>query len=401
MVDDSTLHSLPLSSIPHRTRRLLSCLLNSPKVILSDGPDRLPRDWRGLAFLVNITSEVESYIQQYADKTAKVLDIWQRNNANATVGDLLRNLELIDRHDVYDDVYDDLRDAINAEISGSRNNQLAIRTNSNSGLSTETDRDQITYDDRPGYAHIYDAIVLYADEDKGFVAEMLRRMAEAGYQICTVDDLQVGHSTQYAPVTQLIKERCRRIILVFSPEFFNSTGMSFYTDYAQADSIETEQRKIIPIMYRPCQPPSRLSYLAHYHKLFYHSHGRPMYDFWHKLKQSLEVARMFNGMQRQRQIRAAASPPQVNIDELPQENALSSSEDSLFLPRSDHSASMNALDTLNISSIDDNEDSRSLGTVSQISGTSETKKKKKGVLFKVSLPSSLFSRKKSKKAIAI
>ena len=44
MVDDTDIiQSLPLSCLPLKTRELLSFLLDTPKIIPNDGPDKLPR----------------------------------------------------------------------------------------------------------------------------------------------------------------------------------------------------------------------------------------------------------------------------------------------------------------------------------------------------------------------
>lgn len=67
------------------------------------------RDWRGLASLVNISSELESTIWHYNDKTGKVLELWMQSRAG-TVGELLEHLIALDRFDVYDDIIDSIRE---------------------------------------------------------------------------------------------------------------------------------------------------------------------------------------------------------------------------------------------------------------------------------------------------
>lgn len=82
------------------------------------------RDWRGLAYLVNVSSEKAAYIQLRPHKTAEVLEIWQKD-PSATVGHLLNHLERLDRYDVYDDLYDDLREAIKRkELLGKLSNSI-------------------------------------------------------------------------------------------------------------------------------------------------------------------------------------------------------------------------------------------------------------------------------------
>lgn len=380
MVDDTDIiQSLPLSCLPLKTRELLSCLLDTPKIIPNDGPDKLPRDWRGLAYLVNVSSEKAAYISLHPQKTTEVLEIWQKDQT-ATVGQLLNHLERLDRYDVYDDLYDDLREAIKRrELLVNRQNQIAINNNNNN-INHSNDEEKvfspITYDDVPGYEQHYDAFVLYAKEDKKFVDELLARMSAAGFQLCTEDRLQAGHMTPYAPVAQLISERCKRIILVCSPEFLSSQANTFYRDYAQAVSIESSYHKIIPIMYRDCQLPS---HLAFYHKLYYNEDERAMYDFWLKLKQSLELARHTPRPQYNNRINNTTmntSLPQIKIVELPSSKNIHDyiDENNLFLPTPPKSISMNDLDSLNVHTL--TADCNSLSSMSQKSVSSGKKKKK-------------------------
>lgn len=51
------------------------------------------------------------------------------------------------------------------------------------------------------------------------------------------DNLLPGYASQFPPVSKLISERCKRIVLVYSPEFLQCHDNSFFRDYAQALSI--------------------------------------------------------------------------------------------------------------------------------------------------------------------
>lgn len=149
-------------------------------------------------------------------------------------------------------------------------------------------------------------------------------------------------------------------------------------------------------MYRECQLPS---HLAFYHKLYYNEdEERALYDFWLKLKQSLELARV-GGPRRLLAAPAPApsSPRRLNIVELPPSSYLNDYfNENLFLPSTNRSISMNDLDSLNTDSMKG--DSRSLCSVSQRSGSSEEKKKKPGKLTRILNTLKL---KKQKKTIVI
>ncbi|CAH2074746.1 unnamed protein product, partial [Iphiclides podalirius] len=281
MNNEINLFDVPLSRLTNESRNLLSCLLNTTKIIASDGPEKLPRDWRGLASLAQISAEVASNINLYPDKTAKVLEIWMNHSQNtAYVGNLLQFLQRLDRYDVCDDCLELHRQGQLIDIPNENQAQVA--------LDIPDDDRLITYEDQKyGEPQFYHAFVLFAQEDKDFVDELLQRMRQENLRLCTLDDLLPGHATQYTPVSKLIKERCQRIILVCSPEFLRSPANSFYTEFAQAVGIENKERKIIPLMYRECHLPSPLSY---YHKLHYSPPGqKTSYDFWQKLSHSLQV----------------------------------------------------------------------------------------------------------------
>lgn len=395
--DLGRIKSLPLSCLPLRTRELLSCLLDTPKIIPTDGPVKLPRDWRGLADLVNVSSERAAYIRLQPQKTVKVLEIWQKDSS-ATVGHLLQHLERLDRFDVYDDLCDDLKDVMSKgelldKPQVNEQNQIAINNNhinnnnhhnNTSSNDEEREFDPITFDDGPDYEHHYDAFVLYAKEDQKFVDELLTRMSAEGFQLCTADRLQPGHATPYAPITKLMLERCKRIILICSPDFLLIKSNKYYSEYAQAVSIESHTHKIIPIMYRECTLPSNLAF---YHRLHYNENEeRAMYDFWLKLKQSLQFARATPSRPRianNNNLSASrlngTTIPQVKIVELPPSNVIPDySDDQLFLP-SPLTTSL-SMSSLNVKAA---ADTNSLSSISQQSVTSNKKKKKSKIIRRV------------------
>ncbi|VVC98613.1 unnamed protein product [Leptidea sinapis] len=285
MVIDNEICSMQLSSLTYESRNILSSLLNTTKVLPSTGPDKLlrHRDWRGLASLINITTEVAAGVKSQADQTGKVLEIWiGRCDGTATVGRLLEILQIIDRYDIYDDI---------TELAS--NNLLVVRQsdlghNNQVMVQQPTEDSLITFHDKKlGVPQHYHAYVLYAKEDRGFVEELLTRMKDNGFKMCTEEDLLPGHATRFAPVSKLISERCQRIILVYSPDFLRSPANTFFMNLAQADAIEKKQIKIIPLMYRQCMLPMHLTY---YHNLYYSPPGQKApYEFWTKLVQSLEI----------------------------------------------------------------------------------------------------------------
>lgn len=69
--------------------------------------DGLRRDWRGLISMAGLDQSEQLQVSESADKTASLLDIWIRTNAendtSVSLSQLQQCLALIDRYDVIDD----------------------------------------------------------------------------------------------------------------------------------------------------------------------------------------------------------------------------------------------------------------------------------------------------------
>lgn len=69
--------------------------------------DGLRRDWRGLISMAGLDQSEQLQVSESSDKTASLLDIWIRTNAendtSVSLSQLQQCLALIDRYDVIDD----------------------------------------------------------------------------------------------------------------------------------------------------------------------------------------------------------------------------------------------------------------------------------------------------------
>ncbi|KAI8435391.1 hypothetical protein MSG28_003709 [Choristoneura fumiferana] len=268
--DDLT--AVPLSYLSNEARTAI-CRLNTRKLIPSDGPENLPRDYRGLAFCINVTSQNIDNIHQ--NKTEWLLQTWiHRNDGTANIHTLLLYLEQIDRHDIKDDLLElgRKRHLVNREGTWIRetvtDQRMALPEEDN--LVTLEDIDE-------GTPVIYDALVLYAEADQDFVDEMIMRMSrDFGYKLCTKNSLRPGMAP-FRSITELVQTRCRFVVLVYSPDFFESPDERFFMDYVHAWNIGSNQRRLLPCMYRQCKLPPHYSF---YHNLHYNSAA---YNFWDHL----------------------------------------------------------------------------------------------------------------------
>ena len=95
-------------------------------------------------------------------------------------------------------------------------------------------------------------------------------------------DLVAG-TVEHAASCNIIQERCKKVIAVFSASFFDSKENKFLTDFAQYVQIQQGiPCKIIPIILNPKLKVDIPPQFKLYSKLAYNPHGK-MFNFWDRL----------------------------------------------------------------------------------------------------------------------
>ena len=95
-------------------------------------------------------------------------------------------------------------------------------------------------------------------------------------------DLVAG-TVEHAASCNIIQERCKKVIAVFSASFFESKENKFLTDFAQYVQIQQGiPCKIIPIILNPKLKVDIPPQFKLYSKLAYNPHGK-MFNFWDRL----------------------------------------------------------------------------------------------------------------------
>lgn len=95
----------------------------------------------------------------------------------------------------------------------------------------------------------YDAFVLYAPEDQAFVDQIVEKMeGEYGLKLCLKDrDLMAGLPFEHQAVTELISNRCRFVLPIFSPRFLDCEDNKFVVSFSEALGIGN--------IWKPSHPP--------------------------------------------------------------------------------------------------------------------------------------------------
>ncbi|XP_015175094.1 PREDICTED: myeloid differentiation primary response protein MyD88 [Polistes dominula] len=278
------LSSVPITALSLRTKNAISNLLNPTKYILSD--NGLPRDWRGLAHLANIKGELLPFVSSHSDPTEYILNTIAKKTNDNNIANFQCMLSTLERWDIIDDIQEFIEEDTEKYLKSIKNAQTTAEA-----IEETVDSKIITVDDlyriRRGLKNqIYDALVLYADEDIAFAYEMIKKLENFDIKLCIKDrDLIGGISFEHEAVMTLISERCNRMIIIISPNFLKSSANQFFMNYAQAVSIDKRQRKIIPCIYKKCVLPPQLSYMF---VLDYTKVG--LYDFWGRLRDSIQVS---------------------------------------------------------------------------------------------------------------
>lgn len=240
--------------------------------------DGLARDYRGLAQLMGFSAiELESFKKSH-NPTKKLIDTFITRNENKTVNDLLKLIEALERFDVIDDFLPNLVQMANSKSA--QENKMMLLSSANRIASQQQQHDTIALSThaqqhRPqnGYSNgsvdtlsrltiddnlsttnskiIYDAFVCFAPEDYQYAQDLISFFEEHGKRVATADDLLPGQF-EFDALAQLIDLRCRKVIIILTPNFSRSKECEFQTKYASEIAIKAGYPKIIPVLYEAC-----------------------------------------------------------------------------------------------------------------------------------------------------
>ena len=263
------------------------------KLLLTD--DGKASDWRGLAELAGLANGATYLkIEQAADPVKEIFSLWKMR-PGATVGKLCLILQQIDRWDALEDNLEKLEEDVRLAEKTARLKGLDLRELS--AVEVEKAEQALTLDDLASLAQgaqlpTYDVFVLHGQAEEDFVQEVLVPNLEAqGLRVILKDRDLLGGTFEHAAVMQLIKDRCRKLLPIFSKDFFNSDMNSFLATFAQHCGLEEGLRKLVPLVYERCDIPGNLSL---YHKLPYDPTNHKHKWFWEKLVKTLHPQGAFD-----------------------------------------------------------------------------------------------------------
>lgn len=261
-----------LKALKPSTRKKLSLYLNLEGTIVEDVGHE--NNFRGLAEMAGFEYVEIKNFEQQKNPTEEMLHEWtMRQDLTPTVGQLWGFLSQLERFDVLIEsqsfIFKDCQaDLSKKAVFAKKAPKPPIQENS---VSQSTDRnssrsDLLTvHDVAGGTPTMYDAFICYKDKkpDLDFVLEMiefLERQHGMKLFIPGRDDLP-GPET-YKTTAELIKHRCKRMVVVLSPRFLTSESCDFQTKFAQSLSPGARSKKIVPILYEHCLIPDILRFVT-------------------------------------------------------------------------------------------------------------------------------------------
>eukprot|EP00088_Acartia_fossae_P067316 TRINITY_DN839_c0_g1_i4.p1 TRINITY_DN839_c0_g1~~TRINITY_DN839_c0_g1_i4.p1 ORF type:complete len:289 (-),score=59.59 TRINITY_DN839_c0_g1_i4:485-1351(-) len=244
------------------TIECLSVQLNPQKLLRTE--NKSLRDWRGVYEGTNIqNSMIYEKIKHSQNPFKLLLEEWKRFE-DTTIVNLLKILETMERFDVIDDNCEMIKCDMQAADKLLKEKGLSVGAVENKIAGSEK---VLTYDDiamlkTAREVARYDVLILHADEDIIFAERMAKVLEQQNIKVCLKDrDLLVG-TMELEAVTSLISERCNKVAVPLTPEFFNSPSNNLYSSLAQSSAIAENRRSFLPIIRKPTDLPTNIKMLT-------------------------------------------------------------------------------------------------------------------------------------------
>ncbi|KAK7600810.1 hypothetical protein V9T40_008251 [Parthenolecanium corni] len=279
--DEINFYEIPVKALLLETRKKLSCMLNRPKVLMS--PNNHPRDYRGLGDLMGVNTLSNWFPDN--DFVQNLLRLWEREKpGESNLGRLREFFELIDRFDVLDDTYEMfVRDATEYRH---QSNEVSY-----SPEEPEFCKEILTTDDVQRYRkglplRIYDAFLLYVSADEEFAKQLITTLeGRFNLRLCEKDrDFRGGIDIEWSAIFKIISKRCRKLLVILSPEFLQSDYHTYFVQLTQSLTFHQKgSSRVIPCLYKDC--PLSDEFRAFH--ILDHRRANGLVDFWEKLNSSI------------------------------------------------------------------------------------------------------------------
>ncbi|XP_061820873.1 myeloid differentiation primary response protein MyD88 [Nerophis lumbriciformis] len=278
------LFAAPLVALNMSVRKKLALYLNPKKVVAADWS--LVAEEMGFSYL-----EIVNY-RRLDNPTLRLLEDWQAGPGDASVGKLLSILEAVDRRDIVEVLRPFMEEDVRKyEESEKKRAQRPLQVPEvDSCVPRSLDRSGLTLlDDPEGAPELFDAFICYCPSDVGFVHEMIRQLEQTDYKLklCVFDRNVLPGSCVWTITSELIENRCRKLVAIISDEYLDSDACDFQTKFALSLAPGARSKRLIPVVYKSMtkQFPRILSFLT----ICDYTNPLTQGWFWGRLARSLSL----------------------------------------------------------------------------------------------------------------
>ncbi|XP_060606500.1 myeloid differentiation primary response protein MyD88-like isoform X1 [Ruditapes philippinarum] len=266
----------PLRALRVASRRKLSGFLDLEGALVvvnhEGGDSDVVNDYSGLAELAGFDYNSIMNMKRQKSPTFELLEKW--TGQNGTVGNLWTYLFLMERFDV---LVDCRRPIIKDCEKYEENLQLAedaerYRIEQDPTVTTSEMRvDETKFATRgdvmTGKKTFYDAFICWSSEDekdRQFLYEMINELeVKRGLKLFVPGRDDLPGSAEHTITAYLIEARCRRVVILMSRTFLQSSACDFQVKFAHALAPGARSKKLIPVIREKNTPiPRILRFLA-------------------------------------------------------------------------------------------------------------------------------------------
>ncbi|XP_033731820.1 myeloid differentiation primary response protein MyD88-like [Pecten maximus] len=255
--------NIPLITLRYSVRRVIALHLNTPSEVVDEETGYV-NDYNGLAEFVGFSYlEIEHFGRQKSP-TKELLEKWEtRDNlqVSPTVGSLWKGLYILNRFDVMKDCQLAIVKDVEAFIRNQKRQQDIIQPVQSNDVSQSSDH-QVKEetilckgDVDNNYSQYFDAFVSYNHEGKDlhFVMDMIQTLEGEPHKLKLFipgrDDLP--GAAKYVIEAKLIESRCRKMVIILSNNYLQSSACDFQSKFAHALSPGARAKKLIPVIIEP------------------------------------------------------------------------------------------------------------------------------------------------------
>lgn len=240
-LDEGAMSSIPLVALNYNTRNRLSLYLN-PDTVVAAG-------WTLLAEEMDYGYLEIRNFERISNPTLAVLEDWEKKCSQASVGRLLELLRKIERHDILTDIAPLIESDCKKYLKKQQSlpQPLQVATVDSSGGTDSSGQVPETFD----------AFICYCPQDIKFVQEMISRLEQTEHRLklCVFDRDVLPGTCLWSITSELIENRCRKMVVIISDDYLDSSECDFQTKFALSLGPGARERRLIPVKYKPMKRP--------------------------------------------------------------------------------------------------------------------------------------------------